>query len=163
MKITFDQDDLGQSYQKHHDALIVSLCVGNCLTKWILVDGGLSASVIFLDTIRTMGIDESEIVRQSITLVGFNGEPTNTIREIILPVYARGINRQTKFNVVDCPSAYNAILGRPWIHDMKAIPSTFHQVVKFPSEFTAIKRDQKVTRKCYSMTFKPKTRTLLQL
>ncbi|KAI3685619.1 hypothetical protein L6452_34870 [Arctium lappa] len=37
--------------------------------------------------------------------------------EITLPVYAKGINRQTKFNVADCSSAYNAILGPPWIHE----------------------------------------------
>ncbi|KAJ9557895.1 hypothetical protein OSB04_012509 [Centaurea solstitialis] len=28
-------------------------------------------------------------------------------------------------NVVDCQSAYNVILGRPWIHEMKAVPSTY--------------------------------------
>ncbi|KAJ9552481.1 hypothetical protein OSB04_016526 [Centaurea solstitialis] len=67
-----------------------------------------------------MGIDRCNIVRRTTTLVGFNGDATSTLGEIVLPVFAKGINKQTKFNVIDCPSAYNAILGRPWIHDMKA-------------------------------------------
>lgn len=24
------------------------------------------------------------------------------------------------------------IVGRPWIHDMRAVPSTYHQCIKFP-------------------------------
>ena len=27
---------------------------------------------------------------------------------------------------------YNILLGRPWIHDMEAMPSIYHQCVKFP-------------------------------
>ena len=26
---------------------------------------------------------------------------------------------------------YNILLGHPWIHDMQAIPSTYHQCIKF--------------------------------
>ncbi|KAJ9552165.1 hypothetical protein OSB04_016210 [Centaurea solstitialis] len=119
-KLTFDQDDLSGVNQKHHDALVIQLTIGNCLTKRVLVDGGSSANVIFSDTLKIMGIDRSNIVRRTTTLVGFNGDATSTLGEIVLPVFAKGINKQTKFNVIDCPSAYNAILGRPWIHDMKA-------------------------------------------
>ncbi|KAJ9553497.1 hypothetical protein OSB04_017542, partial [Centaurea solstitialis] len=132
-KLTFDQDDLSGINQKHHDALVIQLTIGNCLTKRVLVDGGSSANVIFSDTLKIMGIDRSNIVRRTTTLVGFNGDATSTLGEIVLPVFAKGINKQTKFNVIDCPSAYNAILGRPWIHDMKAVPSTYHQKIKFPS------------------------------
>ncbi|KAJ9557119.1 hypothetical protein OSB04_011733 [Centaurea solstitialis] len=119
-KLTFDQDDLSGVNQKHHDALVIQLTIGNCLTKRVLVDVGSSANVIFSDTLKIMGIDRSNIVRRTTTLVGFNGDVTNTLGEIVLPVFAKGINKQTKFNVIDCPSAYNAILGRPWIHDMKS-------------------------------------------
>ncbi|KAJ9535840.1 hypothetical protein OSB04_un001005 [Centaurea solstitialis] len=90
----------------------------------VLVDGGCSANVIFADILKIMGIERSNIVRRTTTLIGFNGDTTSTLGEIILPIFAKGINKQTKFNVIDCPSAYNAILGRPWIHDMKVVPST---------------------------------------
>ncbi|KAJ9536791.1 hypothetical protein OSB04_un000015 [Centaurea solstitialis] len=133
MAITFDQDDTQGVHHKHHDALVIQLTIGNCSTKRILIDGGSSANVIFADTLKVMGIERSEIVRRSTTLIGFNGDSMNTLGEITLPVYAKGINKQTKFNVVDCQSAYNVILGRPWIHEMKAIPSTYHQKIKFPS------------------------------
>ena len=53
---------------------------------------------------------------------------------ICLPVYAEGVNQMVKFMVVDCPSAYNAILGRAWICAMKAMLSTYHQVTQFPTK-----------------------------
>ncbi|KAJ9561564.1 hypothetical protein OSB04_006724 [Centaurea solstitialis] len=119
MTITFDQDDTQGVHHKHHDALVIQLTIGNCSTKRILIDGGSSANVIFADTLKVMGIERLEIVRRSTTLIGFNGDPMNTLGEIILPIFAKGINKQTKFNVVEGQSAYNVILGRPWIHEMK--------------------------------------------
>ncbi|KAI3747104.1 hypothetical protein L6452_09549 [Arctium lappa] len=161
MPLTFDQADLNDVHQKHHDGLIIQLSIGNCLTKRILVDGGSSANIIFFDAVKAMGIDKSEITRRSTTLVGFNGGATNTMGEIILPVYAKGINRHTKFNVVDCSSAYNVILGRPWIHDMKAVPSTYHQTLKFPTQWGVqeIKGERKVARECYKVSLKPPKQT----
>ncbi|KAI3719985.1 hypothetical protein L6452_20892 [Arctium lappa] len=127
----------------------------------ILVDGGSSANIIFFDAVKAMGIDKSEITRRSTTLVGFNGGATSTMGEITLPVYAKGINRQMKFNVVDCSSAYNVILGRPWIHDMKAVPSTYHQSLKFPTQWGVqeIKGERKVARECYKVSLKPPKQT----
>ena len=39
-----------------------------------------------------------------------------------------------RFIVVDCPSAYNAILGRPTLNHLGAILSTVHLAMKFPGE-----------------------------
>ncbi|KAJ9538941.1 hypothetical protein OSB04_031674 [Centaurea solstitialis] len=158
MTIAFDQDDTQGVHHKHHDALVIQLTIENCLTKRILIDGGSSANVIFADTLKVMGIERSEIVRRSTTLIGFNGDSMNTLGEIILPVFAKGINKQTKFNVIDCQSAYNVILGRPWIHEMKAVPSTYHLKIKFPSPWgiQKIASEKKITRECYKITMKTK-------
>ncbi|KAL5827793.1 hypothetical protein ACOSQ3_019643 [Xanthoceras sorbifolium] len=74
-----------------------------------------------------MHIDECNIVRRSTILVGFNGEHKNTIGEIVLPVYAEGINLNTRFLILDCLSSYNIIMGRPWIYEMRVVPLTYHQ------------------------------------
>lgn len=36
-----------------------------------------------------------------------------------------------KFQVLDIPTSFNLLLGRPWIHAIEAVPSTLHQKVKF--------------------------------
>jgi len=39
-----------------------------------------------------------------------------------------------EFQVLDATVSYNLLLGRPWIHAAKAVPSTLHQMVKFEWE-----------------------------
>ena len=89
-------------------------------------------------------MEESALTRKITPLIVFSGEVKQTAREVTLPVYAEGINMYTKFLVVDCQSAYNMILGRPWIHNVGAVPSTLHQMVKFPTPWGIgiIKGDQ---------------------
>ena len=35
------------------------------------------------------------------------------------------------FQVLRIPASFNLLLGQPWIHHIGAIPSSFHQKVKF--------------------------------
>ena len=53
--------------------------------------------------------------------------------------------------MVDCSSSYNAIIGRPTLNSWKAVTSTYHLSVKFPTEnrIGEIQGDQLVARECY--------------
>lgn len=42
--------------------------------------------------------------------------------------------KNISFYVVAGDMAYNAILRRPWIQKMDAVPSILHQVMKFPTK-----------------------------
>lgn len=44
-----------------------------------------------------------------------------------------------RFQVLDIPSSFTMLLGRPWIHQVGAVPSSLHQKVKF------IKGDEVIT------------------
>ena len=117
----------------HHDALVISLLVANCRIKRMLVDNGSSTNFIFLSALKEMNIDEAHIHRRSTVLIGFSGEQKFTLVDITQPVYAAGVNLHITFIVLDSPSAYNVILDRCWIHDMRAVPSTLYQVIRFPT------------------------------
>ncbi|KAF7151334.1 hypothetical protein RHSIM_Rhsim02G0180000 [Rhododendron simsii] len=43
-----------------------------------------------------------------------------------------GIEEDTEFLVIDVDTFYNALLGRPWSHNHMAVPSTYHQCIKYP-------------------------------
>ena len=146
----------------HHDPLVISLTVANCLVKRILVDNGSSGNIIFQAAYKDLGLEESALTRRITPLIGFSGEVKQTAGEVTLPVYAEGVNMSTKFLVVECGSSYNMIRGRPWIHGMGAVPSTLHQMVKFPTPWgiKAIRRDQEYFRSCYQTTLKGKTKVL---
>ncbi|XP_048613422.1 uncharacterized protein LOC125587248 [Brassica napus] len=167
-EISFTAKEQEKVLAPHHDALVVSLTVANCLVRRILVDNGSSSNIIFQTAYQDLGLDESALTRKTTPLVGFNvevgfsGEVKQTAGEVVLPVYAEGINMSTKFLLVDYQSSYNMILGRPWIHDMGAVPSTLHQMVKFPTPWgiKAVRGDQENSRSCYQTTLKGKTKVL---
>nr|XP_016507383.1 PREDICTED: uncharacterized protein LOC107825060 [Nicotiana tabacum] len=54
--------------------------------------------------------------------------------EVILPVTVSDIVQDTKFHIIEGDMGYNALLGRPWIHNMREVPSTLHQMMKFPTK-----------------------------
>ena len=63
-----------------------------------------------------------------------------------------------RFLIVDAPSAYNVLLGRPFLNAIKAIPSAYHMVIKFPTAngVEMVRGDQRVARECYSASMKQK-------
>ncbi|XP_057775309.1 uncharacterized protein LOC130994280 [Salvia miltiorrhiza] len=156
--ISFQTTESDKLLNPHHDALVISIYIANCLTKRVLIDNGSSANIMFINAFREMGLNESNITRKTAVLIGFSGESKTTVGEIDLPVYAEGVNLSIRFLVIDAPSAFNVILGRPWIHDMEAVPSTFHQVVKFPTKWGVkeIRGEQMDSRAYYQTTMKTK-------
>nr|XP_033516188.1 uncharacterized protein LOC117280601 [Nicotiana tomentosiformis] len=67
------------------------------------------------------------MIPKACSLSGFNNSTVITKGEIMLTIFAEGVIKETKFQVIDTDMAYNVILGRPWIHDMDVVSSTLHQ------------------------------------
>ena len=65
--------------------------------------------------------------------------------------YPQQITRDVTFLVVDCLSAYNGILGRPTLNSWKAVTSTYHLMIKFPTEYGIgeLREDQVAACECY--------------
>ncbi|MCQ7416408.1 retropepsin-like domain-containing protein, partial [Salmonella enterica] len=153
--LEFTEAEAASIHQPHNDALVVTLIVANVKIHRILIDGGSSADVLSLTAFKAMRLGR-ELLKPSLTpLVGFGGERVTPEGSIELPVtFGDGQNAVTKminFLVVDCMSAYNPILGRPTLHEMKAIASTYHQLLKFPTPngVGVVKGEQKESRECY--------------
>ncbi|XP_074302955.1 uncharacterized protein LOC141637295 [Silene latifolia] len=103
-----------------------------------------------------MGFGEKDLQKKAIPLVGFSGETANSLGEIVIQTYTGGINKHVRYLVIDRPSTDNVILRRPWLHLMKAIPSTYHQCVKFPTPWgvETIRGDREEARGCYNKALK---------
>lgn len=77
-----------------------------------------------------------------------------------MQVEAGPIRLDVEFLVVDVPSPYNAIMGRTWFHRMKAVPSSYHQKIRFltPRGIMEIRADQIAFRRCLVMAIKGKAK-----
>ncbi|RWW71896.1 hypothetical protein BHE74_00020346 [Ensete ventricosum] len=63
------------------------------------------------------------------------------------------------------PSAYNAIIGRPTLNRLKAVVSTYHRLLKFPTRAGVgeVRSDPRESRQCYltttTLSKKPRTQS----
>ncbi|XP_070015732.1 uncharacterized protein [Nicotiana sylvestris] len=126
-----DEEEEGIS-QPHNDALVISILLHKVQVKRVLVDPGSSSNIIRSRVVEKLSLQD-QIVLASRVLNGFNMESETTKGEIILPVDVVGTIKYTKFHAIEGDIRYNALLGRPWIHNMRAAPSTLHQMMKFPT------------------------------
>ncbi|XP_070037874.1 uncharacterized protein [Nicotiana tomentosiformis] len=128
--ITFTEENTDILLLPHKDILVISLIVLDFNIKRVLVDPGSSANIIQWRVLEQAKLTGS-IIPSTKLLAGFNLASVTTWGEILLLMNV-GVMKKTLFEVVDGDVGYNIILGRPWLHEMKAIPSTYHQLLKFP-------------------------------
>ncbi|XP_073153008.1 uncharacterized protein [Henckelia pumila] len=153
--INFGREDLKDVVVPHNDPLLVTLIIANYDVARIFVDTGSSVNIIFKETLDQMRLEGFELDPITTELYGFTGHALQPLGQIVLPLsLGNGEQRVTKmacFTVVDAPSSYNGILRRPAPSDFRAVTSTYHQKLKFPSgrEVGVVRGDQKAARLCY--------------
>ncbi|XP_070045655.1 uncharacterized protein [Nicotiana tomentosiformis] len=130
--ITFTEEDIDGLLLLNNNALVISLNVLDFKTKRVLVDPGSSANIIQWRVPEQAKLTGSIILAIKL-LAGFNLASVTTRGEILLPMNVDGVIKTTLFEVVNGDVGYNIILGRPWLYEMKVIPSTYHQLLKFPT------------------------------
>ena len=137
--IGFWEEDARHLHHPHDDALIVSIRVEDYNTYRVLVDNGSSADILYYPAFQQMRIDRDRLIPTNAPLVGFGGTKMYPLGTVTLPVtignYPQQITRDVTFLIFDYSSAYNAIIGRPTLNSWKAITSTYHLMVKFPTEY----------------------------
>ena len=137
----------------HDDPLVIKLQIDQSILGRVLVDGGSSADVLFWDAYQKVGMDVSRINPSISPLVAFDNSRVIPKGVIQLMVYTAERILPVNFLVVECKSAFNAIMGRGWIHAMQGVVSTLHQVMRCQSPdgtYTIdIKSDQSQARRCH--------------
>nr|XP_016477705.1 PREDICTED: uncharacterized protein LOC107799137 [Nicotiana tabacum] len=131
--LAFSEEDFKTLTQPHNDALVISFLLNNVQIKRVLVDPGSSANVIRSNVVEQLKLLD-QIMPTSRVLNDFNmaGEATKWV--ITLPINISEPVQDTKFHIIDGDIRYKAFLGRPWIYSMRAVPSTLHQMMKFPTK-----------------------------
>ncbi|XP_073137848.1 uncharacterized protein [Henckelia pumila] len=107
-----------------------------------------------------MDLHGYELSPVKIALYGFAGHTVQPQGEMLLPITLGSGNEKrtvmTRFTLVEAPSSYNVILGRPAMNSFKAVASAYHQKIKFPvrDKVEEVRGDQPSSRKCYAETVK---------
>ena len=120
----------------HDDPLVIRVVVANNAIHRVLVDNGSSTDIIFASAFDKMGIGREKLEPVNAYLRGLSRErvlPLGSIQLVLTfgdpPCQA---TTTVRFLIVDAPSAYNMLLGRPSLNTIRVIPSAY-MVIKFPT------------------------------
>ena len=143
-QIFFSDEDLRDVQTPHDDPLVIKLRIGDSDVKRVLIDQGSCSEIMYPDLFHGLSLKPSDLQPYDSPLVGFSGESIRPMDRITMTVHTGPISLNTEFLVVDVPSPNTAIMGRRWLHKLKAVPSSFHQKIRFPTDFgiMEIKGDQ---------------------
>ncbi|XP_042969034.1 uncharacterized protein LOC122301710 [Carya illinoinensis] len=160
MVISFEEADREGIIYPHDNALVITLVIANYTTWWVLVDNGSSTDILFWEAFTKMGIDVGKLTLSPTSLKGFSGDTIQLVRAITLPVTAGTrvltATTMTDFLIVKAPSYYNAILRRPTLNHLRAVTSTYHLKMKFPTDggVGEARGEQALARECYVQELK---------
>ena len=134
----FSKEDARGMKQPHDDSLVIMLMIKGFNTKRVLVDNGSSVDIIYLSAFRQVKVDPKILLPFKSPLVSFSGDKVYPRGIVTLMVttgsYPLKVTNKHNFLVVDSPSSYNVIIGRPTLNRWKAGTSTYCLKVKFPTE-----------------------------
>ena len=153
--MSFNEANARGVKQPHNNPLVIMLNIEGFNTKRILVDNGSSADIIYLPAFQQLRLDPKRLPPFESPLVSFSRDRVYPKGIVTLTVTVgtqpRKLTRQLDFLVVNCPSFYNVIIGRPTLNRWKAATSTYCLKVKFPTDngVGEVRGDQILARKCY--------------
>ena len=114
--------------------MVVTARINGFTLKRVLIDQGSGVKLMYPDLYKGLGLKKDDLSKYDTPLMGFDGRMVILEGQILLPMNMEGKETMVTFIVVALFSSYIAILGRPWIHAMGAVPSTLHVKVKFRTE-----------------------------
>ncbi|GKV11870.1 hypothetical protein SLEP1_g23088 [Rubroshorea leprosula] len=144
----------------HADPFVATVHIGNHNVNKVFIDIGSSPDILYWSCFQKMQLNPSSLQKYEGPIYGFDNQPVPVEGVITLPIYVGSEPRfrmaSVSFLVMKMESAFNAILGRATLCELKAIISQPHLCMKFPTPqgVGVLKGNQKMARACYQDTFK---------
>ena len=158
--ITFIKTDASWVHHPREDTLVITTKIANSLTHRVLIDSGSTINILYWNTYQKIRLKRADLCSTTSPLYGFNREsviPEGIIKvAITLGETSRTVKTMIDFLVVNCPSAYNGVLGKPLLRALKAVTSI--HFLKMKSQTTVgtgqVRGRQWDLRECYNKSLK---------
>jgi hypothetical protein len=122
----FNDGDLLLGYKKHNMLLFMFADIDDLPINRIMVDVGSAINLLPLHTLKKIGYSQRDLSCSNVVIHGFNQAGQEAMGTISLVLKLEKFMTYVKFHVIDVATSYNALLGRPWLHENKIVPSTLH-------------------------------------
>ncbi|GKV13815.1 hypothetical protein SLEP1_g24790 [Rubroshorea leprosula] len=121
----------------HADPFVATVHIGNHNVNKVFIDTGSSPDILYWSCFQKMQLNPSLLQKHEGSIYGFDNQPVPVEGIITLPIYVGSEPHfrmaSVTFMVVKMESAFNAILGRATLCELKAVISQPHLCMKFPT------------------------------
>ena len=124
--ITFTNEDMEVEHPDHYRPLYLMATINGVQIKRALVDTGASLNLIALSTMEAVELASRKILGAPIEITEFEELTESTEGYVQLALRVGPIVALTRFHVINSELSYHMLLGRPWLHKHRLIPSTYH-------------------------------------
>ncbi|KAK8957690.1 hypothetical protein KSP39_PZI001086 [Platanthera zijinensis] len=151
--VSFGQEDLPQTANPFDDAVVFKASIEDYTVDRILINTGSSVNLLFKSTFEALSTGKPLLSTKGM-LYGFSGERKEVKGSVTLSINLGGAIKPIQFIVVDAPSFYHAIFGRPLLNKYQAVVSTYHLAIKFYADgrLCRVRSNPRHVRECYLRT-----------
>ena len=133
-QISFTDNELPLKGRDHALPMYIIVKCEDMIVARVLIDNGSALNVCPMSTLEGLNVDTSLIDLTTMIIRAFDGTLLKVQGKIELATGVGPMSFKVNFQVINMDSTYNMLLGRPWLHAVGVVASTFHQRLKIPSE-----------------------------
>ena len=132
LTISYSDKDLTKKGKHHNDLFHITVDSMGKRILMVLIDDGSALNVCLLKIASYLGLNIEDFVLTDQHVMAYNNSRREVLGTITLEITIRLMVKKVDFQVLNIASCFNMLLGRPWIHDIEAVPSSLYQKVRFP-------------------------------
>ena len=130
-EITFDEEDKLIDDSDHNRPLYMEGNIGTSHLRRILIDPGSAVNILPLRSLTRAGFTVDDLESTDVMICGFVNQGKPMLSAITVKIQMSMFSFKVRAFVIEANTSYSALLGRPWIHKYRVMPSTLHQCLKF--------------------------------
>jgi len=134
LTISYSDKDLTKKGKHHNDPLHITIDAKGKRIQMVLIDDGSALNVCPLKTVSCLGLSIEDFGPTDQRVKAYDNSRREVLGTVTLELTIGLMVKKVEFQVLNIASCFNMLLGRPWIHDTKAVPSSQYQKVQFPHE-----------------------------
>ncbi|CAL5426627.1 unnamed protein product [Camellia sinensis] len=130
--LTFSDKELPPKGFAHNKPLYIAV---ECQEKWVpvvLVNTGSTINVCPYRTTYAIGLKLVNFVPTAQVIRAYDNTSREVMGTVQIKVQASSAQQDIEFHVLDVLTTFNLLHGQPWLHQMKVVSFTLHQMLKYP-------------------------------
>ena len=134
LTISYSDKDLTKKGKLHNDPLHITVGAKGKRIPMVLIDDESALNVCPLKTTSCLGLSIEDFVPTDQHVTAYDNSRREVLGTVTVELTIGPMIKKVEFQVLNIASCFNILLGRLWIHDTKAVPSSLYQKVRFQYE-----------------------------